>query len=1009
MDPAGNYSKVNDFLQNNDYKRLIQKFKNLSKADRKVLSKFFDEWKSNASIAHPQENTLTLTHEQQASLTNICKILDKAESAEPRQKSRLKSIAKGVRNLIFGRISSDRLAIEAILAKTKIGNKAKAESAAVKIENQTAPVVKSTLPDKPQPKFQSMRPISPESQLQSQQPPIPQPSLQPAKPQQSMQQEPQLKYRPSQDEEGQQLELAPLPPGPPPNRAVIQKDPHSLLTTECAHTKALLTKMGNRDYALNVKNGMVVLSKHEPQKEITSTDIEVIFRYFNQNLETFHQREAPHLNAIKEKMLSSTTDETVKQEILKKFEEHAQSALISSMHPPAAYNPQFTVFNKEVRVVLEVAPPPKNREEFLQNLDLYTEHFPRYQFDNHLALFDTTFSFPTDLNPPIVFKKMRSELEKLKDEPTIQSNPQFAERIDFVLENLKPKKIVNFTIIIESKGNQDKTATLTALDSALREGAPIVLNKELKDQLVKSDLERFHYAAYSQEPGDLILLIPMYKTTLKSLGFNEVGLKPMDYSPVGADQSAEEKKAEKASPGFAHDIENLLLKETEDFGFHRVVAWVGHGISATESPKSAKITGLSIPDFQKGLEVLRNKNLKFLLLNSCYSGGANLSEIKAPVPTIVQNSTEIPSFATRNPPFTFIQKQLYHMTRDGWVLRDLPLTESKLQMIARKVGSELETNELDIEMGKRAQMHNLPTILLPTSTADLPQVPVSFKSSQFLNVRDQIKQHPANDEVIDTLGPNDKGFFLFTDPVNPIKLTSEESKGRALFSRGGNAHHVITELNLPNMELQSLAEQTFNVFLEAGPIKDLSSKCFAIGQMTCKVKGKEVKLENVFIMKLGDLRYVAYKNPGEGLYTFLHFKKVPGNEEEEVDRWEFGEERLSLEKDSFNYLFECVMFASSSSRDKENAFYEGLNTLFWKGQPPIQSQLLGGLFSSQNIFSRNAEGQTVKGLSAFDTALLAMTKPSEIDRNRVFLEAVRGHCSKFKMDRFADKISKALS
>lgn len=60
----------------------------------------------------------------------------------------------------------------------------------------------------------------------------------------------------------------------------------------------------------------------------------------------------------------------------------------------------------------------------------------------------------------------------------------------------------------------------------------------------------------------------MYKTTAKSLGFNEACLKPLDYTPVGTDQSAEEKKAEKESPGFAHDIENLLLKETEDFGFH---------------------------------------------------------------------------------------------------------------------------------------------------------------------------------------------------------------------------------------------------------------------------------------------------------------------------------------------------------------------------------------------------------------------------------------------------------
>lgn len=129
------------------------------------------------------------------------------------------------------------------------------------------------------------------------------------------------------------------------------------------------------------------------------------------------------------------------------------------------------------------------------------------------------------------------------------------------------------------------------------------------------------------------------------------------------------------------------------------------------------------------------------------------------MPIIVQNPTEIPSFATRNPPFAFIQKQLYHTTRDGWSLRELPLTESKLQAIVMKVGTELETSELDIEIGKRAQMHNLPTILLPTSSVDLPQAPVSFKSSQFLNIRDQIKQHPANNEVVDTLGPNDTWNF----------------------------------------------------------------------------------------------------------------------------------------------------------------------------------------------------------------------------------------------------------
>src|SRR5262249_42467671 len=119
------------------------------------------------------------------------------------------------------------------------------------------------------------------------------------------------------------------------------------------------------------------------------------------------------------------------------------------------------------------------------------------------------------------------------------------------------------------------------------------------------------------------------------------------------------------------DLSSLLINDNEKQRFFRLVAFSGHGKypgypKDIDSKSTSKIAGLPSSDFQEVLAALKDKNMAFMFLSSCYSGGTNLvdihlSDYTIPCPIYVDSSFDMTTVVVDTPYVTEILDKVRQM------------------------------------------------------------------------------------------------------------------------------------------------------------------------------------------------------------------------------------------------------------------------------------------------------------------------------------------------------------
>jgi hypothetical protein len=341
------------------------------------------------------------------------------------------------------------------------------------------------------------------------------------------------------------------------------------------------------------------------------------------------------------------------------------------------------------------------------------------------------------------------------------------------------------------------------------------------------------------------------------------------------------------------DISSLFVNENEKQRFFRCIAFSGHGIypgapQDLGSNPPGEIAGLRTDEFQNTLSALRDKNMAFMFLRSCYSGGTNIADIHLPdqtlpCPIYVESSFDLPSsIKTRTPGeeeydatkvLNEVQKMLFPPRASGAPFETLPRQLSRVDR--ENLSQVMNYSEAALNFS------NLGSLLLPSNARDIPKVAYSLANPE--EILDVTRAHQKNKTGLqqeDLVKPledqnlNRKGY-LFSDPIVPFSLSASGDLPMILLSRGGTMHHVLIEVIAQQQSLEDIAKETFNAFQPFNRKKktEPAYKVFFIGHLKCRYEGKAATLKRVMIKNAFREREILFQVEGEPNFRKLSFKQ----------------------------------------------------------------------------------------------------------------------------------------
>ncbi|MBA2368491.1 MAG: ankyrin repeat domain-containing protein [Candidatus Protochlamydia sp.] len=602
--------------------------------------------------------------------------------------------------------------------------------------------------------------------------------------------------------------------------------------------------------------------------------------------------------------------------------------------------------SQAVRIIHEVSPAPKNREEMVANLRLALNH-PKYILSESLAVFDCSIGqLPPKWSKIAVFNKLKKQVAL-----ELEIKNSKAEDLALLKQTLSLYKnitIAPLSIIVHLDDKPENGAMKINLVLSLLGKLPTLTTKQLfyealRNQSLCKNLENTllqgKYTVYVQKQGDLVMILP------PSHSLTDEGINLDEFKKV--EKSLIQEFAKQPGKG-TFDLSSVFLKETEDQRFSRPIAWFGHGASSISKKEAGHIAGLSIPNFQANWDILAKNGLEFLFLSSCFIGGENMSHVTSSIgnvtcPVIIKSSSDISSASSFNmTPHLALQFAALKLYPGGGLNHE---PQQLRQKDLREIGSLVMGKDSPNE---NAQLMNMQSFILPSYNPDIPHAAYSgFISLQAMDVDKELKQQKKNhiieNEVIVDRS-EDRQFYFFSQSVAPVTLSNESIQtGRVgLASRGGNNFHIMNGLELPNIELSAIIQKTLanRAHHETEEISTKGSganKLFAMGKLRCQVNNKNVCLENVIIAATDQGPFIACKAPYDRYYVI--------DTSEDLNSLNFR----AISEDEFCQLFYPVALACSpnleqlkinaAGRQEAKDFFEKLQKLFWNEKLTLSAEL----------------------------------------------------------------------
>lgn len=562
----------------------------------------------------------------------------------------------------------------------------------------------------------------------------------------------------------------------------------------------------------------------------------------------------------------------------------------------------------------QVAGAPKSSEELKANLELFLNN-NHFCMSNDLSVYDLRKGpAPAGTDFHTVRNKLHHKM-KLHPEAAIQVFCQQA------LALLIPKDVVEMGIFIDSHGDHNG-AIISKLPAYIARGMPAIASKQMllnpDHQEVIENIQMNKISVFVQEKGNFVIFLPKGDAPEKH-GFAarsandgliewNSSLQTIPPTPLNASEN----------------IGELLLEDTLDQGFYRIVYINGHGTypgfldKKVNQNDPGEIAGVHVPEFQKLLEVLHKKNTVFCSIASCFAGGTNSLDIHTkggliPFPLIIQSSGDLPTKMGE------ADKGIEMLDRANQMLfsKDQTAVPLKPKVLTPKMAASLARSTSHYHH-EYFHIASIPLFIPEVKQSHLPYSAKSYGNPDLIVNMDRLQNELASRVLVKNINSrNSERVVLFLDHFIFNKTivipTSLEVKVR-LASTGGNMHYYIDAIEAPTMSLRSLVNNTF--YKDRRPGNYFPTKAYSVGKVSCK----EGDLENVVIFDSPEFSWAVYRQKGS-------FYKVQNGRKKEIDQFE-AFETIYL---SFLYsapLDDFVKRIRSGTLGIHD-FYQAIETQFW--------------------------------------------------------------------------------
>jgi hypothetical protein len=519
-----------------------------------------------------------------------------------------------------------------------------------------------------------------------------------------------------------------------------------------------------------------------------------------------------------------------------------------------------------------------------------------------LSVIDTINNlFPKNWDPNEIRYKLKEIQKLLLEEPFLfEKDLILNNNIQIISDYLKPKIPVCLEIIIE-KGIEIKKALLKFTKICLIRGRPTVITMGLYNSHQKKFDRLFKDSQiYYQQKGKaerLMLILPKVATA-DHLGF-KIGGDSFNGNPLvkwrGKDASFPLNK----EFNFNKNLQQIFLPEEEDRGFYRIVKATGHGRYA------GSMVGLNPEgEFQEFVKVLKNHQTVFLGLTSCFLGGTNSTKIEEiPFPIFVESSMDVGAYTSALLSNSSINDE-FAINLDKVKQFLFPLLSDKTQAYRspKPISNAQISHCVNISSYYQVKgtFSNLGTIFQPTPPG-VPKIANTISTANLtLDISQAVKKCKnlfgmLKNREVELIDQNEASIgYLFSEPINLIKLNIHVETQKSFLSRGGHFHHLISEIIADNQKIEDFGEATFNAFAKESNDNNYRNKAFFIAKMKCQYKGKVTELEQVVMSHLGKTRKIMFKVSGKKNFHEIIFIKeiIKKNEGSKILKWIPQEERM---------------------------------------------------------------------------------------------------------------------
>lgn len=742
----------------------------------------------------------------------------------------------------------------------------------------------------------------------------------------------------------------------------------NLNNQELSKFNYFIKKLDDDSLNISSQDNKLILGKNTGSSpDLLQEKVKGVVNYICSHSVELNSKQKTRIESIQTKLSSAIKEQD--QEIQKTLQPYLNQ-LDTWLHSPEIPLKECAVASSSI--VFQIAAIPKDKQQFMENLQLVLDHFPRYQLHQDLSVFDSTFqNMPIDWNFDLLMKALDSEFKKHAMQKPEEVSLQAA-----ILHLLKSPKPIKMGMLIETP-NTSSAILLICFVHMVAKGFPCIVNREFfktraQDFSLYPSLNlSTDVDIYLQKQGDLCVVIPKGKSLLE-FGFNPGNLE----ISTGAHLIPTSQPLQ-----IATGIEQILINETEKERFFRLIEFDGHGLSDhfTNSgiAQPASIAGLSKEEFQQVFAALNDKNLAFMSLGSCFSGGTNslsihLPDQTVPCPIYIQSSFDTiigktPRIDSHDTTciLDYVEKTIFPVRKN----QDPYITEPRQLTKAH----EEDLSLLWDVSNPALSFMNLGTLLLPSNKADIPKVAYTLANSeQILDVSRLYRGQTQTGGVYIEDTNLDRKAYIFSDPIVPITLEVSSNLPVILLSRGGSTHHVIKEIIAPQQNIEDIARETFNAFnfLSRKNFPETANKVFFIGHFKCRFLGAEVDLFHVVIKSTLTEREIFFQLENENQIRSISFSL----EENALYPWKINKSSILPYFDGIRafYLAQAIstpstkaLLQATGGKKSEVDFIEALDEFFFTDQDKGVTVLLSAILKDHYQNSKNAP-ETVKALNAIE-------------------------------------------